>query len=280
MPSAASAATSASTWSRIDINGNLEPQGFPSEASELGPVDPRQPPSTLVATAHQRSVSIGAPGPAMPSHQPGVGCPGPAGPVMCESPVSACRTTTTLSRVGDSSPQRCTAMLTSSITAPLSSVSEPMSTTPTSPSAGSVCVGTSEIVTCGSSERRHGVRIAAPAAGTPPYLRAAAKPSSRSARMSSMPSMPTASRTKPGLTPADSCSAALSWAWVVDAGWITSERTSPMLATWLCSFSALTNALPASHSAGQLEGQHRAGSLGRQLLCPLVPRRAGQARRS
>ena len=28
-----------------------------------------------------------------------------------------------------------------------------------SPSAGSVCVGTSEIVICGSSERRHGVRI-------------------------------------------------------------------------------------------------------------------------
>lgn len=27
---------------------------------------------------------------------------------------------------------------------------------------------------------------------------------------------------------------------------MTSERTSPMLATWLCSFSAFTNALPAS----------------------------------
>src|SRR6202035_4850343 len=160
MPSAASAATSASTWSRIDITGNLEPRGFPSDAIELGPVEPRQPPSTLVATAHQRLVSIGAPGPAMPSHQPGVGCPGPAGPVMCESPVSACRTTTTLSRVGDNSPHRCTAMLTSSSTTPLSSVSEPTSTMPTSPSAGSVCVGASEIVTCGSSERRHGVRIA------------------------------------------------------------------------------------------------------------------------
>src|ERR1700741_4228860 len=111
IPSAASAATSASTRSRMETCANLEPHGFPSGESELGPVDPRQPPSTLVATAHQRLVSIGAPGPAIPSHQPGVGCPGPAGPVMCESPVSACRTTTTLSRVGDNSPHRCTAML-------------------------------------------------------------------------------------------------------------------------------------------------------------------------
>ncbi|CNM80025.1 Uncharacterised protein [Mycobacterium tuberculosis] len=146
MPSAASAATSACTWSRIEISGNLEPQGFPSRASELGPVEPRQPPSTLVATAHQRVVSIGAPGPATPSHQPGVGWPGPAGPVMCESPVSACKTTTTLSRAGDNLPQRCTAIQTSSITAPLSSCSEPTSIRPISPSAGSVWVGTSEIV--------------------------------------------------------------------------------------------------------------------------------------
>ncbi len=40
-------------------------------------MDPRHPPNTLVATAHQRSVSIGPPGPAMPSHHPGVGCPVP-----------------------------------------------------------------------------------------------------------------------------------------------------------------------------------------------------------
>ena len=79
-------------------------------AGELGPVDPRKPPSTLVAIAHQRSVSIGAPGPATPSHQPSVSSPGPVGPVTCESPVSACSTTTTLSRLGESSPHRCTAM--------------------------------------------------------------------------------------------------------------------------------------------------------------------------
>src|ERR1700758_3211551 len=126
--------------------GNLEPQGFPSGASELGPVEPRQPPNTLVATAHQRLVSIGAPGPATPSHHPAVGCPGPAGPVMWESPDSACITTTTLSRVGDNSPQRCTAIQTSSITAPFSRVSEPMWTKPISPSAGSVWLEISKIV--------------------------------------------------------------------------------------------------------------------------------------
>src|SRR5271167_2559410 len=127
--------------------GNLEPQGLPSGACELGPVEPPQPPSTLVATAHQRPVSIGAPGPTTLSHQPGVGWSGPAGPVTCESPVSACSTTTTLSRAGDSSPQRCTAIETSSMTPPFSSRRGPMPTTPTSPSAGSSVVDTSKTVT-------------------------------------------------------------------------------------------------------------------------------------
>ena len=104
MPNASSAAMSASTWSRTETSGNLEPHALPSGCGELGPVDPRKPPSTLVAIAHQRPVSIGAPGPATPSHQPSVSSPGPVGPVMCESPVSACSTTTTLSRLGESSP--------------------------------------------------------------------------------------------------------------------------------------------------------------------------------
>src|ERR1700739_1466886 len=81
MPSAASAATSASTWPRTVIAGNREPQAFPSGAGELGPVEPRHPPSTLVATAHQRLVSIGPPGPITLSHPPGVGGSGPAGHV-------------------------------------------------------------------------------------------------------------------------------------------------------------------------------------------------------
>src|SRR6185312_3021737 len=75
---------------------------------------------------------------------------------------------------------------------------------------------------------------------------AAANPSSRSARMSSMCSMPTASRTRPGLTPAASCSASLSWEWVVEAGWMTSERTSPMFARLECSSRPSTKARPAA----------------------------------
>ena len=60
---------------------------------------------------------------------------------------------------------------------------------------------------------------------------AARKPASRSARMSSIPSIPTARRTRSGVTPAVSCSSGVSWEWVVDAGWMTRLRTSPMLAT-------------------------------------------------
>ncbi len=48
----------------------------------------------------------------------------------------------------------------------------------------------------------------------------AAKPASRSARMSSMPSRPTASRISPGVTPDSSCSSGVSCEWVVEAGWI------------------------------------------------------------
>jgi hypothetical protein len=73
MPKRSSAATSAATWSRMEIAGNLEPQAFPSGATVLGPVEPRQPPNTFVEIVHHRSVSIGAPGPATPSHHPGVG---------------------------------------------------------------------------------------------------------------------------------------------------------------------------------------------------------------
>ena len=147
IPSAANAATSASTWSRTVIVGNREPHGLPSRARELGPVEPRHPPRTLVATAHQRLVSIGAPGPAIPPHQPGIR----------ESPVRACSTRTTLSRLGDSSPQRCTAIETSSITSPLSRVSGPMSTTSTSPSAGSAMTDSCErVMSCSLRSRVRG----------------------------------------------------------------------------------------------------------------------------
>ena len=64
--------------------------------------------------------------------------------------------------------------------------------------------------------------------------------------MSLMFSIPTASRTRPGVTPAADCSSGVSCEWVVDAGWMTSDLTSPMLATWLCSSRPSTNRLPAS----------------------------------
>src|SRR5699024_367255 len=60
---------------------------------------------------------------------------------------------------------------------------------------------------------------------------AAARPCSMSARMSSMCSMPTLRRTKPGSMPAARCSCSLSCEWVVEAGWMTRLRTSPMFAT-------------------------------------------------
>jgi hypothetical protein len=50
----------------------------------------------------------------------------------------------------------------------------------------------------------------------PPF--AARNPASRSARMSSIDSIPTESRTRSGLTPAVVCSASVSWEWVVVAG--------------------------------------------------------------
>ena len=53
---------------------------------------------------------------------------------------------------------------------------------------------------------------------------------------------------------------------MVDAGWITSERTSPMLATWLCSSSALTKALPASMPPASSKDSTAPVPLGARLL--------------
>jgi hypothetical protein len=64
--------------------------------------------------------------------------------------------------------------------------------------------------------------------------------------MSSIVSRPTDRRTRPGCTPVVSCSSSVSWLWVVLAGWMARLRTSPMLATWLCSSRASTNFCPAS----------------------------------
>src|SRR6201996_801240 len=200
----------------------------------------------------------------MPSHQPGVGCPGPAGPVTCESPVSACSTTTTLSWVGDSSPQRYTAMLTSSSTTPLSSVSEPTSTMPTSPSAGSVCVGTSEIVTCGSSERGHGVRIAG--------VRASGGESEFEVGQDVVNALNT--HRQPHQTGANPGGQLLGGAELGVGGRRRMDHQRPHVADVgdvAVQLQRVHERLARLDATGQLERQDRPGSLGRQLLSQLVP---------
>ena len=68
----------------------------------------------------------------------------------------------------------------------------------------------------------------------------------RSAMMSRMSSMPTESRTSSGVTPVSTCSASLSCWCVVEAGWMTSDLASPMLASRLNSLSELMSLRPAS----------------------------------
>jgi len=77
----------------------------PGDPGDAGPVVPWHPPSTLGQTTKYRSVSMGAPGPIIPSHQPAMTWPGPAGPAAWESPVRAWRTRTPLLRSDSSSPQ-------------------------------------------------------------------------------------------------------------------------------------------------------------------------------
>src|SRR5690606_17064485 len=64
---------------------------------------------------------------------------------------------------------------------------------------------------------------------------AATRPAARSARMSSMCSVPAATRARPGVTPGARWAASPGWGWVVAAGWMSRGPTSPMLATWECS---------------------------------------------
>ncbi len=197
------------------IAGNLEPQGFPSGAIELGPVDPRHPPSALVAMAHHRPVSIVAPGPATPSHQPrrrmvGTGRAGDvriAGQcVQHHDDVVAfgvqlapalhrdryiVEDRTAFQRQGADLDDRRSHLRRAASTA-RRSVCRRWSSRPCS--------------------HRRGTLI-----GTARTAFAAANPWSRSARMSSIPSIPTARRTSPGVTPVVACSSGVSWACVVDA---------------------------------------------------------------
>src|ERR1700753_337088 len=105
------------------ITGKSDPYGLPvAGSSDDGPVVPRQPPSRLVETTKNRSVSNGLPGPIIPSHQPRAWpalpsrsvAPNPsrvlsdggdlANPAAWASPLSAWQTKITLSRSGDSVP--------------------------------------------------------------------------------------------------------------------------------------------------------------------------------
>jgi len=71
IPKQSASAASTTTWSRIVMRGKREPYGWPSAASHAGPVVPWHPPRTFGQTTKNRSVSIGAPGPIIPSHHPG-----------------------------------------------------------------------------------------------------------------------------------------------------------------------------------------------------------------
>ena len=78
-----------STKSLMSSSGKSSPQASPvAGLTEPGPVVPEQPPSRLLHTTNQRSVSTGLPGPIMVSHQPGWRSPS-CHPAAWASPVRA-----------------------------------------------------------------------------------------------------------------------------------------------------------------------------------------------
>ena len=88
MPSTSRKARSVRTMSATVITGKSEPYGRPVAGSiDDGPVVPRQPPSRLVETTKNRSVSKALPGPIIPSHQPRP-LPPYAVPVLRREPVA------------------------------------------------------------------------------------------------------------------------------------------------------------------------------------------------
>src|SRR6516164_10164982 len=82
-----------------------------------------------------------------------------------------------------------------------------------------------------------------PAAGV---VHAAASAWSRSAMMSSLSSIPIDSLTTSGPAPAWIFCASVNWRCVVEAGWIISERVSPILARCENNFTLVTRFTPAS----------------------------------
>ena len=80
------------------------------------------------------------------------------------------------------------------------------------------------------------------------------------------------------MTPVVSCCSGVSCECVVDAGWMTSERTSPMLARWLNSVSELTNSRPASTPPLSSNESTAPTPLGAYLLAAAYQGRGRQAR--
>ncbi len=70
-----------------------------------------------------------------------------------------------------------------------------------------------------------------------------------SAMMSSTCSMPIDRRTSSGATPAACSSSSVSWEWVAEAGWMTRDLASPLLARCENSWSSSTKRDPASRPA-------------------------------
>jgi len=91
-----------------------------------------------------------------------------------------------------------------------------------------------------------GAKEAAELLGDGIAARSSREPARGSQRMSSMLSRPIERRTISGGTPARASSSSFSCRCVVEAGWITSDFASPMLAKWLTKVSASMNFTPAS----------------------------------
>ena len=84
--------------------------------------------------------------------------------------------------------------------------------------------------------------------------------------MSSGSSIPTLMRTTPGSTPASSSCCSVSWAWVVDAGWMTRVFASPMLARWLARFTDSMNFWPPSRPPFTTKENTEPGPFGRYFF--------------
>ena len=98
MPRWSSSITWALTMSAMVIMGKSVPYGAPVAGSSLdGPVEPLQPPMTLLQMTKYRSVSSPLPGPMSMSHQPGRLSLALCRPATCASPERACVTRMALS---------------------------------------------------------------------------------------------------------------------------------------------------------------------------------------